>query len=543
MNLQELLNQLEFIPKTNLSQQALAYEIAGVYLYTPHMHIQVHGERFIYFIEERNMAKVDSACSKHHIWFVLTEHASAHAHATQLQSCSVADRTRWIDAYTCFVSEFQRIAAKHEMLLALTAAINNGASLERIANDAAEILEGPVSILDTSLAFRARSKSFLAMFAGQKDAEEQMIPENALPLMRARGFVNPWKPTELAIFSWTGEDQNHYTNHYASVFNHDVLVGSVSYFTKNEAARPSRVALIPVIAQLVSIAMQRQNSHTLNKGLYYTHLFQQLEDKTISIEPDEIARRLVFYGYQLKRHLHVVGVDMRANWLPAERLRPLAEQLQSYIPHSLYVIRDDAILFLTSHDTWYEESAADQPGLAELAQRMGLRLGISASFTDIRELPVKIRELRRAIEIGLQREPQLLVWPYSRFRVADFVSRMSTSVDAEFFLYPPLMRLIIHDETHGTQLTQTLACYLDAHQQVDTAADQLFIHKNTLYYRLAQIKEIMQVNLGDGKVICQIIIGLELTCQQGRITLTYREKASTSQAPAASVAAQSKTQN
>jgi PucR family transcriptional regulator, purine catabolism regulatory protein len=60
-----------------------------------------------------------------------------------------------------------------------------------------------------------------------------------------------------------------------------------------------------------------------------------------------------------------------------------------------------------------------------------------------------------------------------------------------------LQRLIEHDRTHGGQLVQTLDVFLQRDGNGVQAAQQLFIHRHTLKYRLQRIAEICDVDLSN----------------------------------------------
>ena len=79
------------------------------------------------------------------------------------------------------------------------------------------------------------------------------------------------------------------------------------------------------------------------------------------------------------------------------------------------------------------------------------------------------------------------------------------------------MRVIEHDaDAHGA-LAATLHAYLLAGGDADAAAERLFIHKNTLYYRLGRIRELMGGDFRSGAVVAQIMVSFEVLRAQGQL--------------------------
>jgi PucR C-terminal helix-turn-helix domain/GGDEF-like domain len=61
----------------------------------------------------------------------------------------------------------------------------------------------------------------------------------------------------------------------------------------------------------------------------------------------------------------------------------------------------------------------------------------------------------------------------------------------------PLARLEAYDLEHQSNLVETLDCWLQQFGDVTSTAEQLFVHKNTLRYRLRRIEEVSGVALDD----------------------------------------------
>ena len=63
------------------------------------------------------------------------------------------------------------------------------------------------------------------------------------------------------------------------------------------------------------------------------------------------------------------------------------------------------------------------------------------------------------------------------------------------FCSPMLLKLLDYDRENQTDLMNTLYEYLDCSQNTQLAAERLFIHKNTLLYRLNKIRSIIDNDL------------------------------------------------
>ena len=67
------------------------------------------------------------------------------------------------------------------------------------------------------------------------------------------------------------------------------------------------------------------------------------------------------------------------------------------------------------------------------------------------------------------------------------------------FCHPSLLKLMDYDKEHGTELMETLFEYLQTAGNTTRAASMLYLHKNTMLYRLNRIRSILGTDLTSGE--------------------------------------------
>ena len=65
------------------------------------------------------------------------------------------------------------------------------------------------------------------------------------------------------------------------------------------------------------------------------------------------------------------------------------------------------------------------------------------------------------------------------------------------FCHPAVVTLRDYDRTHAVQLLPTLSAFLKNDRDVQATASELFVHRNTLAYRLKKILEMCPLDLDD----------------------------------------------
>src|SRR5215212_6580225 len=65
-----------------------------------------------------------------------------------------------------------------------------------------------------------------------------------------------------------------------------------------------------------------------------------------------------------------------------------------------------------------------------------------------------------------------------------------------------------HDRARGSDLVRTLKTYFAAGTNASEAADRLFLHRNSMLYRLERIQKLTSLDLKDDRVALALRLGL-----------------------------------
>lgn len=105
---------------------------------------------------------------------------------------------------------------------------------------------------------------------------------------------------------------------------------------------------------------------------------------------------------------------------------------------------------------------------------------------------------------GVDREPLA----YSRMGVTKLLLSIEDSDVLEDYIDGTVGSLIEYDRLNGTDLTAVLRLYLANSGSIKATADQLFVHRNTVTYKLHKIESILGEDLSDFHVRERLDVGL-----------------------------------
>jgi len=164
----------------------------------------------------------------------------------------------------------------------------------------------------------------------------------------------------------------------------------------------------------------------------------------------------------------------------------------------------------TTADEW--RSAVDQIRL-EVAGQLGLRgisAGVGRPHSGLKGVQRSYAESDQALRAG-----QRLFGAGSTVAFADLgayrlLAQLQGTAELKAFEAETLGELIEYDEKSGSQLLPTLEAFFGANGNLSKTAEVLFVHRNTLMYRLKRIEELTGSSLDDPETRFDLQLALKM---------------------------------
>lgn len=126
---------------------------------------------------------------------------------------------------------------------------------------------------------------------------------------------------------------------------------------------------------------------------------------------------------------------------------------------------------------------------------------MSLSFSRIRgkecEIKTSYEEASKALAMINISNADSNIIHYKDLGMLRLLIEMSSIKGIEQYCYENLGAILDYDKIHGTDLFGTLKCYFQHSRHLLKTSQELFIHRNTLLYRLTEIKELLNIDLDD----------------------------------------------
>lgn len=133
---------------------------------------------------------------------------------------------------------------------------------------------------------------------------------------------------------------------------------------------------------------------------------------------------------------------------------------------------------------------------------------ISQSYTNLMESQQYYSLTQELLRCNRKYNLKMTYFIDSRLYVLhDFISN---KYDSTYFYHPVIRKLKQYDSERNTNLLSTLITYLTYKSDPDVAAEHLYIHRSTLFYRIKKIREITGLDMDNFDEIVQVYFSMQI---------------------------------
>lgn len=210
--------------------------------------------------------------------------------------------------------------------------------------------------------------------------------------------------------------------------------------------------------------------------------------------------RLIAHRYF---HLMLVSFDQtgRSNMIPWNYI---ISQLQYIFPYSnITTYGGDILLIIQKRQRKSRVRFNEHQLMSLLEQYNGFScIGNASEF--MMSLPVMYHQVRGALRIGSHMEPKHRIYFYEDFAMYQIIElaaeselKLISSRNLVHLCNNEIIALILYDQKHNTDMAKILLTYLKCERNTTKTAEALFMHRNTLLYKIKKIEEIIDRDLED----------------------------------------------
>lgn len=393
---------------------------------------------------------------------------------------------RAFDVYNSWSDEL------HEKTLA-------GCSIQDLVDDSESIFDDPLFIQDSTYHIPAYSLSY---GPGSLDPDwDFIISDKSLPMDRIVGINNliiPLMKSRESFFFQKGFFP--YNSICHNIFQYNKHVGWLVLLENSQSISQGRMQLIDAFAHAVEFWLERNEDKKVMQA--NTSLFLDLLDNR-PIGRDLVARALETLHWKVNDEFCAIKISCLDE--SSQELNLLTDPLERSLYGCSVVPVGLSLLIIANLS---QRKLDDLLGeLKPWMERTASHCGISYIFQDI----LLLRDHYDQAEIAISQSKKT---PGNATQLADCALAYAISIlgqnRADIICHPALDILRRYDQANSTNLFETLHTFLRFERNQVRTAEHLFLHRNSLAYRIGRIHNLTGLELDDTETRLHLLLSFSI---------------------------------
>jgi sugar diacid utilization regulator len=514
----------ELIAELQRSAQVQAYNVNGDQIvtniqmlpvdFTPEQSDQLKDT--LYICEYWQFKRFDPRAELPLIVCVMEAHADANAVMFQNRSMAVVYGSTVVDVLLALTNAVYDLGCKSSLITELSRTFLQCKSLEELMLEGYRALKNPLIVTDHNQKIlyytdpgRVSSPVYRTILASE------YIPVGH-PLIGE--LSNSWNAVDTLFL--TSETQDLFPILCKPLTVGTATVGYLHIMQFEHRFDEQDGNIAELLGNLLTIELWRTHRSNSRAGQTLTERF--LRDILDSLLGDQEAvnARQKELGLTFQPHLCAMVFNLRqASSIDSVHhisFSDMAALIQNTLPGTTAFLYKNSVFVLAQSAAAFNDMAAFLAPVLPSVQQYNLIIGVSNELPSISFLREAGYQARKALQLGEVIRPGQLYYRYADYTLHYMMELCLKGEDLGALCPPGLHKLVAYGQENGPELMDTLRIYLLCGRSKAETAKKLFVHVNTVKYRISQIQEITNLDLNDGETALSLLLAFKM--------IEYREK-------------------
>lgn len=298
---------------------------------------------------------------------------------------------------------------------------------------------------------------------------------------------NPSYPTDPVEVSCTESPYRKLCNR---IFFRGAHVGYALMIASETNLTPSHFSMMTTISQAISHILANDFPALFQQSSQYQKVLYNL---LIGALPEELSPELNTLTFA--PHMAALAIKPERYYGSDYIKKCLTPVIRQKFPNVHMTYYDALIAVLFPFNKTVDITETDLNQLNDIAKTENLIIGISNTFSRIGHFALHYAQAKAAIQLGERLSPKQCIYKYLDYQFYDLLSQIPSNSSIGKYCHPALTLLRKYDNDNATNLYYTLRAYLESGCNIKLTASNLFIHRNSMIYRLERIEEIGRIDI------------------------------------------------
>ena len=378
----------------------------------------------------------------------------------------------------------------------MTEAVLSRRPLEKLMDIACEVIKNPIAIFDSSQSLMYHSENFTASRAGtiwDELLSNGSVENNYYTSAELKRIRTEFENSDGAFCMRPRRNPSH-EHLMGPIKLEGKLAGSVGLVDVNAPFSDGQMFLVEQVMRQIENELRQQRSEAPKGNPYFLLRIIDGQD----IEARVVAHHLEQRRWSLSDPYYLLLFAYQVSWSYSEEGKAVLRLIGLRYPNVLACYHDSHVIVVgrkKDHDVM-DEAAREE--LEKFCAANYLYCGISNCTNDFLSLRNAYAQSNVALaRLVAQDDPHPRTCAFSEGFTDYVIDALDSTAGLKTICDPLVLSLWKSDRGNKRELLDSLHAYLCCGRSVSAAARQLFVHRNTLLYRLGVLESLLSVNFED----------------------------------------------
>lgn len=296
------------------------------------------------------------------------------------------------------------------------------------------------------------------------------------------------------------------------IFSHEENSGCLAVIGMVPFSNPSMILTIEQAANVISFELMKENALKQYTKKVLNEFFINFTEGAFQSQEEVIIKANEFQIINDQSYICAVGkLDESRTKLSFTESRKEMDAIFDFIEEESHLFSksvhhfekgNNCVLLFPITESWTELHTIILPFLEELQRKIKNRyhqavsFGLSSLCQKFLDVQKGFKEALEALQTGRLSGKRQFIQIYRRKDISELLQMIPTQDLKDF--YDETLQKLSDQSTHENQiLLHTLFVFLESHCRISETAKKLYVHRNTVIYRLENCKELIGKSLKD----------------------------------------------
>ncbi|WP_160688616.1 GAF domain-containing protein [Clostridium sp. C2-6-12] len=400
--------------------------------------------------------------------------------------------------YNTVQIEFRRKVELASNMSSIFSALIKGNSLQELIDIGTKILGNPIIVTNSAYKVLAMSNIHIDEPFWQFAKTHGYCSQDSINCYKNEGINKKVLESDDPVLLNDGIWQENNIISNKLVIKNKIL-GYIEVHEMNKKFTPSDIDAVKIFSDILAVEIRTDIYEEAITHTVYEDIIIDLLNEVVPTT-NTLLNRLCSANWSLKKYLILIRIPLFKSDQSISFLDYLYTKLVYRATVSKIARYHDSLVVIINYNKQTEYDM-ELNNITDILIGNNIKGGISRIFSksEFENLSFYYHQASIAYDLGtLTNKASTFLYPYENVILFHLFSKIKDKNELKIFCHPSYNKLLKHDKLNGTEYCKSIYEYILCANNISAAADKLFIHRNTMAYRLNKISEITGLDLTNG---------------------------------------------